>query len=236
MGNLIAPYRHAMFLPNSIANLGAWYHGAFTGAAADAEIVSWVDLAGNSRDAANAAGGFRPVRKDNIVNGRTVARFDGVDNWLRSAGFTSVPVTTVFILAKLNGLPGAGLGNFFDGATALSHMVYADNSPANFRMYAGTTELSGAATDTTTWHTHVAQFNGASSKIWTDGGAGTGGNAGSGALAAITIGANGGQAGGFVNADIAEIVEYDRALTLGEINQVGAYLAASAAITWNTAT
>jgi hypothetical protein len=78
-------------------------------------------------------------------------------------------------------------------------------------------------------------YNGASSRIRTGGGAGAGGNPGTHTLTGLTVGnrfeapLNGADL-------IAELILYDSALSLADLNAVGDYLADKYALTWSTAT
>jgi hypothetical protein len=104
-----------------------------------------------------------------------------------------------------------------------------------FHLFAGS-DVAGAASDTNS-HVLCGVFNGASSNLRVDGGAGTSGAAGAqGVSTILRIGCESGAASGFMDGRIAEIIGYDSALSVANINLVGNYLGTKWGITWTTAT
>ena len=97
MPTLIGP-RRALLLsrwtPAKLSGLKLWLdagHGVFSDAgttpvAADDPVQQWNDLSGNGNHVVQATIGLQPLYKVNIVNGKPVIRFDGVDDSLRKAG------------------------------------------------------------------------------------------------------------------------------------------------------
>ncbi len=197
---------------------------------ADAAAVSALASSVGSDTLVQATGGNQPTKQTD--SGLTVVRFDGVNDRLQiTTGAHSQPMTTV-IVAKLNATAGTPV--LVDGGnTNFTHDV---GSTTDFIAYAGTTLDSGVALDTN-WHIVVAIFNGASSNIRVDGGAGVTGNAGAAGRTGLTIGS---AFSGTLPAsmDFRRLITFDRALTAGELNILGpALLAHSPGLltTWNTA-
>lgn len=195
-------------------------------------VGTWADSSGNARDAVQASAGNKPVFKTNILNGKPVVRFDGVNHqFLRTAAFSSVfTSTTIFIVGK-----GTGNGvttRYIDGITSnhRQHMLYVT---AKYWMTAGT-DLNGGTADTN-YHVIVSNFNGASSSIFVDGTSIVTGNAGTNGMDGATIGSdyvadtlgNGANHTG----DIAEVIVYSPTLSAVDREIVEDVLGAKYAIT-----
>lgn len=74
---------------------------ATTLAAADADPVgSWLDQSGNGRHMTTTADSKRPVLKLNIQNGRSVIRFDGIDDFLAASFSFPDPAYILMVFAQ----------------------------------------------------------------------------------------------------------------------------------------
>ena len=99
-------------LPLVIPGLAAWWDAQFSplwqnaartiAAVADADPVRVIDdLSGNGRHLIAASDSARATLKLNILNGKPVLRFDGVDDLYRTAG--SFLAKHIFVVAKYSG-------------------------------------------------------------------------------------------------------------------------------------
>lgn len=205
---------------------------------ADATVVtSLADSSGNSHTATKPAGssGSQPVIKNALAafNGHNAIRFGtggaaAIGDNLATAAFTIAQPTTIFIVFKL---AATSTGVMFDGSTNITHDIRTNGSA--FQAYAGGAITIG--TPDTNLHILVVQFNGASSKIWLDGGVSATGNAGSDGIGGIVLGASPGGSN-VVSGDISRWLFYSAAKNLTDINAAGTQLASLYGATWNTAT
>ena len=77
------PEIFSQFSPRDVSNLILWLDAsAITGLNNNDPVATWSDRSGNGNDATQATATNRPLYKTNIVNGKPVVRFDGVDNYL----------------------------------------------------------------------------------------------------------------------------------------------------------
>lgn len=215
--------------PGDIAGLeGDWDADTITQTDGSA-VTSLADQSGHSRTATQGASGNQPIIKNALAafNGHNAIRFDGANDVLDTATFTISQPTTVLIVAKYASMSS---GVMFDSITPINHDIRHNGS--NWQAYAGSALVGPAAN--TSLHVIITQFNGASSKLWIDGGAATSGNAGPGGVNGVALGA-GASGAGSANADITRWLLYSGAKTLVEINQLGPYLAARYGTSWTAA-
>lgn len=175
-----------------------------TAAVAEDPVQQWNDLSGNDRHASQATLAARPLFKTNVLNGKPVLRFDGVDDWMRTVAYSqSQPLS---ILAVVEFGTDSNLNYLCDSNSATSaDQVLISPNTGKVRMYADFTVNTGAVT--------VVQpavittvFNGASSKIRFNGGnEGTGDAGPNGITNALNIGTNFSETV-FGSKDIAELV------------------------------
>jgi hypothetical protein len=217
------------FSPVQIAGLVVWYKadtGTYqdsvggTPAAADGDPVgAWADQSGNGHDMQQATASARPVLKLGVQNGNPVLRFDGVQTWIRPAGFTINQPHTRFVVMKIRSasdgshVPVDGLSN------VSGRMLGVGGGTASLNAGA---ELDGPALDAN-WHIWRGTYNGAGSKISLDNGATTTGDAGATNAGGITVGVSG-DAGAFADCDVGEILEYNADLADADVAQVVHYL------------
>lgn len=228
--------KRTVFSPASISGLVLWLKsdsGTFqdssktTPATADTNpIGAWADQSGTGNDVLQAVAGSRPILKVNILNSRSVVRFDGVDDLLQSATISSLAQpNTVFLAGKYAAADGFA---WFDAVTNVASLIDSTGAGGNWRIYAGAA-LSGGTIDTN-YHYRTSLFNGASSQNRLDGSAVVAtGDAGTGALDGFTVGGRGG-GGNLFPGDIAEVLVYHAALTAPQIAQVETYLASRYAL------
>ncbi len=202
------------------ADVGVYQDAArTTPAVADGDPVGgWADQSGQGNHASQATAGNKPLLKLNIVNGRSVLRFDGVDDYLTCAAFSAA------LTQPYSGVESHSL----DGLPAVAALVYGEAGVA--RIFAGTALLSSTVAPTafSIWST---LFSGAASSIWTNGVQTALGNAGTASLTQVTIGWDNAHTVAY-NAlcDIDQIMVFNRALTTSERQQLERYLGSLYAI------
>src|SRR5262245_37132262 len=76
------------FTPADVSGLVVWLRADALGLNDGDPVGTWTDGSGNGRDLTQATAAKKPTYKTNIVNGKPVVRFDGVDDRLKAAGFT----------------------------------------------------------------------------------------------------------------------------------------------------
>jgi hypothetical protein len=216
-----------VFSPDDIAGLVGWWKADSLSLSDNDAITTWPDSSGNGNTFAGAIG---PTYKTAIQNGLPVARFDGVDDVLKTAalGWSNL---TVFIVVKATADPAAvqndtGLWRMSQGAS--THYPFTDgvvydgagsdarktvgnlaSSLAAFRLYgvlstAGewTAYLDGVEVFTTGTNT-VANPTGSAPDMW--------------------LGHN--DLGNPFEGDIGEMLVYDAALSDTDREAVETYLA-----------
>lgn len=100
------------FSPAKVAGVMAWLDGSDYGSlqqsyggnnsTADGDPVgAWLDKSGNGRHLIQSSGTNKPTLKTNVINGKSVVRFDGVNDYIDSTGFSSTPASVqIFIVTK----------------------------------------------------------------------------------------------------------------------------------------
>lgn len=112
----------AAFSPLDISGLQLWLDGSnlsslyqdaarTTPVTTDADVVGAMsDLSGNGRHATQSTTASKPTYRAAVQNGRGVVRFDGVDDYLRSAGGLGISgsdACTMFLVAKCLSTPSS---------------------------------------------------------------------------------------------------------------------------------
>lgn len=237
--------------PDDIAGLVAWYDFGeaatlFTDTsrtspvASDGDAIAGVeDLSGAGNHLLQSTGGSRPAYKTSILNSLDAALFDGGDSLQISTSPDYTQPNTVVLVAKHG--DGADGKHFFDGSGSGRQLI--GTFSGHWIIYAGGSIISGSATPDTNNNVFVAQFNGASSKLWVNGGsADAAGNAGSHHLGAGVAGGMhlGSDETGSANLPngsyLYAVFVYNAALSLSDINALGSYINGRWGLTWTTAT
>lgn len=224
---LIAPVISAPFVPTDIAGLTLWLKADALALSDNDPIATWTDSSGNGNDATNGTAGQQPLYKTNIINGKPVARFDGTDDGLVYT--TGVTDCTVFCVASLIALT-VDYAPFAISGTGGFRMVSKVPANNNWGTFANSAPVSAGEDlalgtfnylELKTSGTALTLYrNGVQKATDTNHSQGTSGN---------QVGKEGG-AGRFVNADIAELLVYDTALSDANRGLVETYLAAKYAI------
>lgn len=214
-----------------------------TPVSADGDPIGGVtDLSGAGNHLRQASGAERPLYKTGILDGRSAALYGGVS--LAYLEVVTSPTyaqpNTVVVVGKHG--TAENDRHFFDGSSTGRHLV--GPSGGKWVLYAGSV-LSGSAAPNTNNNIFVAVFNGASSKLWVNGGtADASGNAGAQSLG------NGVAQGLHVGCDesaassgrlpaasyVYAAYVFNAALSVSQINQLGTYVDDRwPTLTWTTA-
>ncbi len=239
------------FNPKSISGLTAWYDfsnistlwkdtARTSAVTADADIILGVtDLSGTANHLSEATNG--PAYKTVIQNGHSVARFDGTNDRLFKdplVATISQPLT-YFLVFKLNAAYVAPGASILDGHGGRVQMVGNSAGDNKWAVFAGGTPRSSSVTYDTSSHIIQLTTNAASTTMRIGGGADTlsGLSPGTNGLDAVVLATDSIAGGsGFVSMDYDEVLVYNSALSVANMNAVGNYLAAKWGLTWTTAT
>lgn len=213
--------------PASIAGLTLWYK-ANTLALNDADpIASVTDWSGAGYTGTQGTAGYKPLYKTAIQNGLGVMRFDGSDDAL---GFSSLSLGTAHtIFAVLNmagGLSTSSVAVWFGGATNYYSHYKDDSDKWVYSVPNGTgtpaTVLSNADAYSAAFRIVATVRNGTAVAWYKNGAAlGSGTLAANTAQALTTIGYGGTPK---PNADLAEVLVYNVALSTANQKRVERYL------------
>jgi hypothetical protein len=242
--------------PTDLASLAAWYDfsdaatlfvdAGTTPVSADAQAIYQAnDKSGSGLHLTQATAGSRPTYKTGIQNGASVGRYDGGDNLARAS---------VALSSLVGNASGTGVVVMFQKGTTARNTVYrldATTTANTLNVYAtfdntfyydhghaaggGRISVAQPAGWDDTWHILVVHRNGATGKIYIDGGAEI-------LSASFTDEADATQSGTYylggnstmLGGDIGELVHCKTALIPADLNALGGYLAAKWGLTWNT--
>jgi hypothetical protein len=237
------------FSPSSIPGLvGFWDFGDPSTLFTDAGRTTPVSADGNSingvTDKSGAGNhlvstGTAPLYKVSILNGLSACLFGGAGALAKTTTVNYAQPNTIVVVGKHG--DGVAGKHFFDGSTTGRHVVGTGAGPV-WQMYAGTL-LNGGVTNTNN-NIFMAQFNGASSKLYVNGGAANVSGAagaqawGNAAGAGIHLGSDDSGATGLLPAAsyIYAVFAYNALLSLAQLNTLGPYINSRWGLTWTTAT
>jgi hypothetical protein len=171
------------------------------------------------------------------LNNRDAIFFDGSDDHFMTNTFTELAQpNTIFVVA--DGVNKGAGRNILDGdvGTGKRNAIYWEGSNGKIRMYAGGSEIELNNVEAEPWTTPLilnAEFNGNYSVIRRGGNALTSaGNPGTNGPTKFAIGTYNGSGGSWTDY-IAEIIVYNRLLSIAEQNTVGQYLATKYGLSWS---
>jgi hypothetical protein len=214
--------------PTSISGLKLWLKADALALSDGTAVSSWTDSSGLGNHATQATGANQPILKTSILGGKPVIRFDGANDYLQTATFSSsLSSSTIFAVGKVG---TADQTQFvFDGIDSthrnavLHYSTFEGGAGANkLDQFAGT-EVFGTSTNGV-FAEISAVFNGASSATYIDGSLVISGDVGSQSLSGLTVAARY-TAANFLAGDLAEIIVYDSALSTANRKNVEQYLA-----------
>lgn len=233
--------------PDSISNLKLWLKAdAITGLLDATAVANWSDVSGNGFNLSQATSGAQPIYKTNQINGMPVLRFNGTGAYLQGAFTGSIASKTMFAIVKLATLTPTGTasaggpvtvqssdGSIFDAIiyneiTAKRWMNGSDGLNRSPNLVSPTDETSlgplllaiRSTTSSYTLYRNTAQLQTTtaySPPTFTNG--------------KFNVGyRHTGGGSPYFHGDIAEVLIYDRALTIEERQRVENYLMTKYAI------
>lgn len=133
--------------------------GRTTGVSADGDVIAGVTAGSGSFHLSQSDGTATPTYRTNVLNGRSVARFDGVNDFLQTAsnfgtdaGLSGDASFSVFVVARKTTVTKGSLYGWGNTVVALQAAgIYDDNSIFGFAYSGGNNFLSTAVANNT-WH------------------------------------------------------------------------------------
>jgi hypothetical protein len=188
------------------------------------------DKSGNARHFTQATGGNRPLYRTAQFGAVAAADFNGSSQHMNGPAFAVSQPTTWFVVLDCD-VAGFGCNqNIVDGVT--TRQIISTNSTPQFLVNAGASVI--AFTPTTSAAIFAVTFNGASSKLWLDGGVGTTGDCGANAISQPNLGASF-VPSSFYDGRVGRVILYGAALSTTNLDLVGNYLATIFGTTWTAA-
>lgn len=186
-------------------------------------VERWSDASGNGRHADQATSSKRPTYQTNEYNGLPCIRFDGTDDFLRTAAFTQDDQPSTLIAVAKSGQSSSSGAVYVVGAQASGKRNQVLQDGSRWIANAGS-NLNAAlgSVNTSKLQVLVVVFNGASSKIRVDA-TETTGNPGAEGTTGHTLGANQFGTGLFLG-DICEVAFFSGELTSTNITDTEAHL------------
>lgn len=212
---------------------------AITGKVDGDAISTWADQSGSALDATQATGTKQPIYKTGILNGNPVVRFDGTDDVMA----TTAPATTVtdnwtmvlVVDPNTNAVDGvAPLCNGNDGTSAGYALATRTNTGKKGWLRCGLAWESSAVAADTNAGVWILQRKNGTTRLYVDGGAAlfSTGNAPNAPTTKLQLGSH--SLTTFLNGDMAEALVFDVALSLSDLNRMGAALATKWGTSWTT--
>jgi PKD repeat protein len=219
----------AQINPSSIAGLKVWLRVDSSAVIVGNKVSALNDLSGNSNHAIQADTTKRPLIVPNVLNGKPVVRFDGVNDVLTTGAFSSLAnlPNTIFVVWSVNS-PLTGTTN-----TVISGL----NSTENNFVYWATSGGGriAQATNNTIFYPKTAPFSHIITTAYYTNSPATGsllrengvqqitGNIGTLGLGGLNIGSTYGT-GGFLRGDVAEVIVYNSGLSAQQRIDIEQYL------------
>jgi len=220
-----------VFSPSDIASIHAWYDagvGITTNGSGD--VTNWSDsVSANDLSQSDSAQMPSFTLSDANFNNEPSVNFDGVDEWMNSSFSSISQPNTIFAVLKVDSTATTDI-YLFDGDSGSTRLGMLIHGSGVHWLFVGTTLLSSSSVDTST-HVYGVRYD-TTDEMFRDGGtADPSGNAGSHAVAGLTLAARWDESL-YLDINFAEFIIYDAALSDSEMNQVGNYLADKYGTSW----
>lgn len=209
--------------PDRISGLSGWWKADSLSLNDSDPVASWSDSSGAGQTMSQGTSGNRPLYKTGIINGLPAVRFDGTDDFLSGTITSDAQATNWFVVMK------AADGTNYLQIVYSGQEILRRDTDQRIETWAGASASNVSMIhDGSTWDYFSVEFNGASTMGYRIGSTSypPWGDAGSGATGtAMRIGSHPTN-GRPYHGDIAEIIQYNRALTQPEREYVFSYLQA----------
>jgi hypothetical protein len=190
------------------------------------------DISGNARHATQATAGKRATYRTAQFGSIAAADFVAASGQSLATGvFTVNQPGTVYLVADFDVQTFFALP--FDGITSRWGFGVTNDPGFPYFLHAGANGVAASLSDTSA-HVFAVVFNGASSNLRVDGGAGEVLNPSTDALTRVRIGNDSGEVAPF-DGRVGRAIVYSGAHTTTELDQVGEYLADIFGTTWTPA-
>lgn len=238
---LLRPVASGRFDPRRISGLEAWYAADVASSITiETGVQQWSDLSGKGRHLTQAVTNNQPAYSSVTLNGKPTVTFDGQNDTLRTANFSSAisHPHSYYMVFRLETEPAANQFAITAGDASQTPSRSGEVFLSNFSsmsLFAGSTLVfntfpAGAPGNFNIWD---AEYNGASSQFrYRKNVASISGNTGSGPMYRITLAGSGGATpGSLSHISWAELAVFSRILTVAEADAVRKYLGTK----WNLA-
>ncbi|MFH2141487.1 MAG: Calx-beta domain-containing protein [Bacteroidota bacterium] len=137
---------------NSASNRIWLQSDKITGLIDNDPVITWTDNSGNSNDVTQPNASFRPIYKTNILSGKPVIRFDGVNDRLRKTAFATFPTSAIteYFVHKNNGESNDATLSYASAASDNDFLLFSSNSVIIYR--GGATSNTATAINDNAWH------------------------------------------------------------------------------------
>lgn len=220
------------FAPDDISGLVVWYDSQFK-TLNGSNVSALLDQGPNSDDITQSTAADQPLwnSSDSDFNNQPSIQGDTVSEFMDISAFTGGDVaqpSTIVTVAKFISVVSFRFMYDSDNNSFRQTMFLDSGGP--WGIFAGTT-LSGGTGDTSP-HIFIAIFNGASSKLYVDGGTAVlSGDAGTQAMRGLTICARNLPAN-YSDVKMAEKVIYDNEVSASDLNDLGSHYDSKYGITY----
>jgi len=204
------------FTPHSRSDLVAWYRYKKMITITGSGVSNWADVSGNGNDLQQGTDANRPSKES---DGSIL--FDGISQYLKTAGFTLNQPTTIYLLARQ--VTWTDQESIFDGNTLNSGRFQQITPSPNVRILAGSS-VTNTEWTVNTYAILTCIFNGASSSLRVNNNTAVAGNAGAGNMGGFTLGTRGDAAGSSCNLQVKGTLIFDTAHDDSEQQKMYEYL------------
>lgn len=199
----------------------AWFDASkISGIASGTSLSAWTDISGNGIHLTQASAVSQPTFQGNVQNGLPAVRFVAASKLnLVNNSFTAAQPHTRFLVAKTTNK--VATYSLVGSTGAVEHTIFQDTSGR----LTGFVNLSVVilGDSSATWNATCFIYNGSTSSGYLNGiSTNTTASVATTSQVSLMVGAS--NNANFANADIAEIIDYGKALTTAEVQQVFNYL------------
>jgi hypothetical protein len=218
------------FNPKSISGLAAWYDASVSSSITiQTGVQKWADLSGNGRDLIQDTTNNQPLHNSVTLNGKPTVTFDGTNDSLRTANFTSSQPYAFFSAFRFETSSATGQRALDFGTSGVSRSGELIRIAQNeWWLFSGSI-MNGSAFPASSFETFNiwdVEVNGASSIIRYRKNVHTiSGNAGANNGTRLTVGGDSNAtAASNANISMAELLVFSRVLSVSEADKIRAYL------------